>query len=63
MSLDFARACICGDGSDPIDKQHINGERGSDSFHVASRSNIQASPYSVPNESKRKGCSKIKERI
>lgn len=51
MSFNLARACICGDGSDPIDKQQINGERVSDSLQVTSKSNIQASPYSVPNES------------
>lgn len=48
----FAKAVICGDGSEPIDKIQIRGPLGSDSSKVASKSRIHASPYSGPRESK-----------
>ena len=34
-----------------MDKMHISGISGSDSAHIASKSNIIASPYSFPKES------------
>lgn len=53
MSLDLARAVICGDGSEPIDKMQTSGVCGSDSSQVFSKSKIHASPYSGPKESVR----------
>lgn len=51
MSLDFAKAAIWGDGSDPMDKMQISGVLGSDSFQVTSKSRIHGSPYWGPKES------------
>lgn len=51
MSLAFASAAICGEGSDPIERMQIKGVLGSDSPQVASKSKIQGSPYSGPKES------------
>jgi hypothetical protein len=51
MSFAFARAEICGEGSEPMDRMQISGVLASDSPHVASRSKMQGSPYSLPNES------------
>lgn len=55
MSLLFANDDICGDGSEPIDRMQMSGVLGSDSFHVDSKSRIEASPYSGPKESKYEG--------
>jgi len=53
MSLDLARAVICGDGSEPMDKIQTSGVCGSDSSQVFSKSKMHASPYSGPKESVR----------
>lgn len=51
MFLFLAKAAICDVGSDPIDKIQTSGVRGSDSDHVASKSNICISLYSGPRDS------------
>lgn len=47
----LAKCPICVVGSDPIDSKQTNGVLGSDSCHVASKSNICISLYSGPRDS------------
>lgn len=49
--LFLAKVAICDVGSDPMDKIQTSGVRGSDSDHVASKSNICISLYSGPRDS------------
>jgi len=51
--LDLAKAVICGEGSEPMDKIQTSGVCGSDSSQVFSKSKMHASPYSGPRESVR----------
>lgn len=51
ISFALARAAICAEGSEPMDRMQISGVRGSDSSHVVSRLRMQPSPYSGPRES------------
>lgn len=51
MFLFLAKVAICDVGSDPMDKIQTSGVRGSDSDHVASKSNICISLYSGPRDS------------
>lgn len=51
MFLFLASVAICDVGSEPIDKMHTSGVRGSDSDHVTSKSKISISLYSGPSDS------------
>lgn len=51
MPLFLDSVAICDVGSEPIDKMHTSGVRGSDSDQVASKSKINISLYSGPSDS------------
>lgn len=51
MPLFFDNVAICVVGSEPMDRMHTSGVRGSDSDQVASKSKINISLYSGPSES------------
>lgn len=51
MPLFLASVAICDVGSEPIERIHTSGVRGSDSDQVASKSKINISLYSGPSDS------------
>lgn len=51
MPLFLASVAICDVGSEPIERMHTSGVRGSDSDQVASKSKINISLYSGPSDS------------